>query len=181
MREVLYEESANPSNLKAQKITYTIYHVLMWVMTVSSFLTFIIWFYSGFLAPFIFTVISAIVFKLIKVRIYYCVDCIFVSGSTRIIKVVNFKKRKKIIIFDANEVVQVGKMTSDSFERVSSTPNIKKIYGTPNKYIDDGFYVYLVQNGQPYLLILECKETYLQHLVAFAGRQVIEKDYKWYI
>ncbi len=178
MREVLYEESANPSNLKTQKIAYSIYNALMWLMIAASFFTFIIWLYTGILFLLIFTVVSAIVFKLIKSKIYYCIDCIFVSGSTRIVKVVNFKKRKKIIVFEANEVVQVGKMTSESYLKVEKTPNIKKIYGTPNKYIDDGFYVYLVQNGQPYLLILECKETYLQHLVAFAGRQVIEKDYK---
>lgn len=178
MREVLYEESANPSNLKSQKTVYVIYSALMWTMIVASIFTFILWFFFGVWFPLIFTVLSAVLLGFVKSRIYYCVDCIFVSGSTRIVKVVNFKKRKKILIFEANEVVQVGKMTSESYNKVEHVPNIKKVYGTPNKYIDDGFYVHLVQNGQPYLLILECKETYLQHLVAFAGRQVIEKDYK---
>ncbi|MBR2337691.1 MAG: hypothetical protein IKA61_07100 [Clostridia bacterium] len=178
MREVLYEESANPDNLKAQKIAYFIYTAFMWIMIILAVISFMIFFFTNIFGPLVFTVLSAILFAFIKSKIYYCVDCIFVSGSTRIVKVVNFKKRKKIIIFEANEVVQVGKMTSNSYEKLAKTPNIKKIYGTPNKYIDDGFYVHLVQNNQAYLVILQCKETYLQHLVAFTGRQVIERDYK---
>ena len=103
---------------------------------------------------------------------------IFVSGSTRVVKVINYKKRKKIIIFEAKDVIQVGKITSESFAKVYATPNIKKLYATPNRYLENGFYVYLKQDGQDYVVIFECKETYLQHLVAFTGRQVIEKDYK---
>ena len=178
MREVLYEESAVPSNEKTQKVVYTIYTVLMWVMLIATVFTFTLWFMFAFWFPFIFTLTSTIAFAIVKSKIYYCVDCIFVSGSTRIVKVINYKRRKKIIVFDSSEVIQVGKLTSGSFNKLSSMPNIKRIYGTPNKYIDDGFYVYLKQNSQDYLLILECKETYLQHLVAYTGRQVIEKDYK---
>ena len=178
MREVLYEESANPSNLKTQKTMYVIYNVLMWFFIVLSVIVLYLYFFVNMLPFLILTVSSAILFGIFKTKFYYCVDCIFVSGQTRIVKVINYKKRKKLIVFDASEVVQVGKITSNSFERVLSTPNIKKIFATPNKYTENGFYVHLVQNGQPYLVILECKETYLQHLVAFTGRQVIEKDYK---
>ena len=74
--------------------------------------------------------------------------------------------------------MQVGKITSASFEKVWNTPNIKKVYATPNKYLEQGYYVYLNQNGQPYVVILECKEDYLLHLVSFTGKQVVEKDYK---
>ncbi len=182
MKEVLYEESANPSNLKTQKLIYNIYTGLMWLMICLAIFTFIFFTMlpSLFWFPLVFTILSAILFAFLRTKIYYCVDCVFVTGSTRIVKVINYKRRKKIIVFEANEVVQVGKITSNSYEKLTNMNNIKKIYGTPNKYIDDGFYVHLVQNGQAYLLILECKETYLQHLVAFTGRQVIEKDYKWF-
>lgn len=183
MREVLYEESANPSNLKSQKFIYNLYTGFMWLMICLAvfFFIFFTMIPALFWFPLAFTLISAFLCAFFRTKTYYCVDCIFVTGSTRIIKVVNFKKRKKIIIFEANEVLQVGKITSNSYQKIESMPNVKKIYGTPNKYIDEGFYVHLMQNNQAYLLILECKETYLQHLVAFTGRQVIEKDYKWYI
>ena len=180
MREVLYEESANPSNLKTQKIFYCLYTGFMWFMIVLAFFCFIFFTMVPqlFWFPLVFTIASAILSAVLRTKIYYCIDCIFVSGSTRIVKVVNFKKRKKVIVFEANEVMQVGKMTSDSYEKLATMTSIKKVYCTPNKYIDDGFYVHIIQNNQAYLLILECKETYLQHLVSFAGRQVIEKDYK---
>ena len=182
MRDVLYEESAQPSNLKMQKILYTIYSVLMWISIVATFLVFFVeFFFVGFDLLIVFLILTWFIFAFIRTRFYYCVDCIFVSGSTRIIKVVNYKRRKKLIIFDYNEVVQVGKITSESFEKVLRTPNIKKVYATPNKILEEGFYVQLVQNGQPYVVILECKETYLQHLVSYTSRQVIEKDYKWFI
>lgn len=179
MREVLYEESANPSNLKTQKIIYIVYSIFLWALIISSlFVFFVEFFITGFDFLLLFLVPPAILFWFIRSKIYYCVDLIFVSGSTRVVKVVNYKKRKKVIIFDSKEVLQVGKITSASFEKVWNTPNIKKVYATPNKYLEQGYYVYLNQNGQPYVVILECKEDYLLHLVSFTGKQVVEKDYK---
>lgn len=178
MREVYYEESANPSNLKLQKILFIIYTILMWVSIGASIFIVYVMLFVGFDLTIILSVGSAILFGIIKTKFYYCVDLIYVSGSTRIIKVQNYKKRKKLIIFEAREVIQVGKITSESFEKVKAIPNIKVIYATPNKDIEEGFYVQVLQNGQQHLVILECKETYLQYLVAETGRQVIEKDYK---
>lgn len=83
-----------------------------------------------------------------------------------------------MMVFDYNDVVQVGKIGSESFEKLYATPKLKKVYATPNKYISEGYYVYLVQDGINYLVILECKEDYLVNLVNFAGRKIIEKDYK---
>lgn len=176
MNEVLYEESAEPKNYKTQKTIYVVYSVLMWVMFT---LTLVLLFFLPLtIAFFIFTLVSAIVFAFVRSKVYYCVDCIFVSGSTRIIKVVNFKRRKKMLVYEAKEVEQVGKIGSETFDKWYSLPNVKKLYATPNKYLDEGFYVVVNQNGVKYLVMLECKETYLQHLVAFTGKTVIEKDYK---
>ena len=180
MNEVLYEESAQPKNLKTQKTIYVVYTIFMWISIVFAVFLACIGglFYVPLLILIIMSIASAVLFWFIRSKTYYCVDCIFVSGSTRIIKVINFKRRKKILIFEAKEVETVGKIGSETFERLYKTPGIKKIYATPNKYVEDGYYVYLTQNGIKYLVCLECKETYLQHLVAFAGRNVIEKDYK---
>ena len=180
MNEVLYEECAQPKNLKTQKTIYVVYTVFMWAAIAFAILLACIggFIYSPLLILMLMSVASAVLFWFIRTKTYYCVDCIFVSGSTRIIKVINFKRRKKILIYDAKEVETVGKIGSETFERLYQTPGIKKVYATPNKYIEDGYYVYLTQNGVKYLVFLECKETYLQHLVAYAGRTVIEKDYK---
>ena len=181
MNEILYEECAEPKKIKTQKAFYVIYTVLMWTMIVFSILLICFLGYSNFLSSLpllIVSIGSALLFALARTKIYYCVDCIFVSGSTRIIKVVNYKKRKKEIIYEAKEVEQLGKLGSETFEKWYNTPNIKKIYATPNKYIENGYYVVVSQNGNKYLIMLECKENYLQYLVSYTGKQVIEKDYK---
>ena len=174
MKEVLYEESANPVNLKFQKVIFIIYTVLIWFFGILDFIV-ILYFTSAWLSI-IFLTLSGVGF--LRRKIYYCVDLVFVTGQTRIIKVIHYKFRKKMMVFDYNEVIQVGKVGSESFEKLYAMPKLKKIYATPNKYISEGYYVYLAQDGVNQLVILECKEDYLINLVNFAGRKIIEKDYK---
>ena len=83
-----------------------------------------------------------------------------------------------MLVFEAKEAEHVGKIGSETFEKWYSSPGIKKIYATPNKYIEDGFYVVATVNGIKYLVLFECKEEYLVNLVNFTGKTVIEKDYK---
>ena len=180
MREVLYEESAIPSNLKLQKTIYVIYTVFIWLTGIAAGLFFLFAFYLdiSFLFMTACFVLSDLLFVFLRRKIYYCVDVIFVSGSTRIVRVIHYRKRKKIVSFEANEVVQVGKIGSESFQKLLSVPQLKKIYATPNKYLEEGFYVQINQGSVTSLVLLECKEEYLQNLVLFTGRKVIEKDYK---
>ena len=182
MRDVLYEESVNPYNLKFRKTVYIIYSVFFWASVVAAvlltmFMLFIA-FDIGILILDVLIIGSSVLIRFFGNKVYYCVDYIFVTGSTRIIKVVNYKRRKKMIIFEANEVKTVGRLWSDTFEKLSKTPSVKKIFATPNKYPEEGFYVYVNQDGTNYLIIMECKEEFLLHLVAFTGKGVVEKDYK---
>lgn len=181
MKEVLYEESANPSNLKFQKVIFIIYTVLIWLFGILDVLV-LFFFPTNYVVDMIVTLVfftgSGVLFWFLRRKIYYCVDLVFVTGQTRIIKVIHFKFRKRIIFFDYNEVIQVGRIGSESFEKIYSVPKLKKVYATPNRYIENGFYVYLSQDGTETLVLLECKEDYLVNLVNFAGRKIIEKDYK---
>lgn len=176
MKEVLYEESANPVNLKFQKVIFILYTVLIWIFGILDFI--VILFFTPDWISIIFLTLSGVAFWFLRRKIYYCVDLVFVTGQTRIIKVIHYKFRKKMMVFDYNEVIQVGKVGSESFEKLYVMPKLKKIYATPNKYISEGYYVYLAQDGVNQLVILECKEDYLINLVNFAGRKIIEKDYK---
>lgn len=180
MNEILYEESVESKNLKLQKTFYTVYSVLMWLFVVASILLVCLGglMFTPLLVLLVLCAISAIVFGFVRTRVYYCVDYTFVSGSTRIIKVVNYKRRKRVLVFDAKEVETVGRVGSETFEKLFKTPNLKKVYATPNTSFDDAYYVFLMQNGVKYMVIMECQETYLRHLVSFAGRNVVEKDYK---
>ena len=180
MNEVLYEESAEPRNIKIQKAFFIIYTVLGWISLVGA-VFFLLISGANILSslPIIgLFALSCFLFFFFRTKIYYCVDCIFVSGSTRIIKVINYKRRKKMIIFDAKDVEQVGRIGSETFERWLNTPGIKKLYATPNKYIEDGFYVVVNIGGVKHLVMMECKETYLVNLIGYTGKSVIEKDYK---
>jgi len=180
MNEVLYEESAEPKNIKTQKAFYVVYSVFGWLTAIAAAF-FLIFSFANFLSALPLIALfatSSFLFFFFRTKIYYCVDCIFVSGSTRIVKVVNYKRRKRMLVFEAKEVEQVGKIGSETFEKWYSSPGIKKLYATPNKYIEDGFYVVATVNGIKYLVLFECKEEYLVNLVNFTGKTVIEKDYK---
>lgn len=181
MREVLYEESINPTNVGFRK-TISICYKIIKIITV---IVGAIFLYIGIMMLDLFSAIfalilfgSAFLFGFLQRRIYYCVDCIFVSGSTRLIRVVNYKARRKIIVYEYDEVEQVGRTSSESFEKLYLDKNVRKIFATPNKYAENSFYVYLKQNGENILVIMDCKEDYLKNLVAFAGRKIIEKDYQ---
>lgn len=179
-REVRYEESINPDNLNFQKVLYYIYQgifvVNMAVFVISLILGLTL--YLPFLIVAIFFGLTSFLLWYLKTKIYYCVDCIFVSGSTRLVKVVNYKRRKKIIIFEAEEVQTVGKAGSDTYNEIIERNKVKKVYATPNKYAENAFYVYLIQGGVKYLVVMDCTEEYLKNLIVFTGKKVIEKDYK---
>lgn len=178
MKDVLYEESFNPTNFKFHKTIYVIYSVLFWVFMVAAFIVFALLFFIPAWFLFAFLVLSAVAFWYLRTKVYYCIDLVFVSGHTRIVKVVNYKYRKKMLLFDYEEVTTIGKIGSETFEKIAATPKIKKIFATPNRYIENGYYVSLIKDGVNYLVLLECKEDYLVNLVNFAGRKIIEKDFK---
>lgn len=176
MKETLYEESFNPTSLGLQKTVFVIYTVLLWIIGILDGI--ILFFFTTDWLSLIFLTGSFVGLWLLRQKIYYCVDLVFVSGQTRVIKVVHYKRRRKMLIFDYKDVLQVGRLGSEAYNKICLEPKIKKLYATPNKYISDGFYVYLTQDGVNYLVCMECKEEYLVNLVNFAGRKIIEKDYK---
>ncbi len=177
MREVLYEETIMPTNYKFQKAVYIVYTIF----EIAAIIIASISLYFGLLiAPQILLItaffgLTAFVFGFFKRKIYYCVDCTFVTGSTRLIKVVNFKQRKKILTFEANEVQKIGVFGDDSSQKFYADKSVKKIFATPNRNAEDYFYIFVYQSGLKYLVILDCKQTFIDNLVDFTGKQVLEK------
>ena len=178
MRDVLYEESIIPKNLKLQKTVYIIYTVfeVICIIIAAISLFFMLYFSWSFLIFVIFFALSATLFGFVKRKIYYCVDCTFVTGSTRLVKVVNFKRRKKLLIFEANEVQKIGVFGSDSSQKIYLDKSVKKIYATPNKSAEQLFYIFVYQSGLKYMVIMDCTQNYIDNLTAFTGKQIIEKD-----
>ena len=78
MKEVLYEESANPVNLKFQKVIFIIYTVLIWIFGILDFI--VILFFTPDWISIIFLTLSGVAFWFLRRKIYYCVDLVFVTG-----------------------------------------------------------------------------------------------------
>ena len=186
MNEVGYEETAFPYDYNRQKVLYVICRAVIGIFV---FLTVVfIWFFLTFVdvnawlsAIFIFAwlVLSIVFLEFVKLKLYNCYDYIFVTGELRIIKVVNTRKRKKLIAFDSKSVYQVGRFGSETYERHRKTPGIKTIFAPTNKFEADKpkYYIAVNSEGAKYLVVLECTETLLRYVLQFSGKTVLEKEY----
>ena len=183
MREEFYETSVAPSNEGSQKVWLKIYSVLF-VLTVISFCIlsylWLLTFDTGFIILLAIALISGVIFFLLKRKLCAYYDYTYISGEVRIIKVINGKTRRKFLVFDCKAIKQLGKVGSESFNKIYDSKDYKLKVATPNgvKSEKQLYYVYLTHEGQNNLLILECEEKFLQYIVANRGKTVIEKDYK---
>ena len=106
-------------------------------------------------------------------------DYVFVTGELRISKVFNVNRRTLVALIDSNEMLQIGRVDSDSFTRLRSDPSVREIVCTKNKETDDGkdfIYVLTTHNGKT-LYVLECRETLVAHMLKFVKRTVLATDY----
>ena len=107
-------------------------------------------------------------------------DYTFVSGSLRFSRVIKNVKRKKVLVFDTQNIDKIGRYNSDIFKRYESTPNIKKLVLTMNTEPQEGkdfYYLAVGVGGQKYLLVLECTELFISHIIRFSSRTVIEDGF----
>lgn len=190
MNEVLYEETAFPVGYAKQKIYLIICKVVTWLffLTAAFFVFLAIYFTpvtdGMIIVPLIFAVwfvLAGVLFIWLRKKFYNCYDFIFISGEVRIIKVINTKKRKRILIFDSKDVIQVGRYGSESFEKLAKSPDMKRLYVPSNKTEYEGkpkYYIGVYVDGVKYLLVLECTEKLLKHILQFAGKPVLEKEFK---
>ena len=183
MREDFYEGSVAPSNLGFQKVLYAIYNLLFIASLIAFGFTFYLWFMlgdTGFIVLFGTCLLLAVSFYLIRRKLYLFFDYTYVSGELRIVKVINGKKRKLFLRFDCKSIHQIGKVGSESFEKLYNEKLHKLKIATPNGLKSENQLYYLAVNidGEKMLIILECEEKLLSYVVANRGRGIIEKDYK---
>lgn len=192
MNEVCYEETAFPYDYKKQKVFYIICKVLIGISIAIAIFFGILFLFTplddgSWIFPVsivVWSILSIVLLMFIKSKLYCCYDYIFVTGDIRIIKVVNTKKRKKLVIMDSSNVFQVGRFESETYIKHTKAPNVKIIYAPTNKFVVDTpkFYIAGVVDGVNYILVLECTEKFLVQVLKFAGKHVLEKDFtKWYI
>lgn len=187
MNDIYYEETAFPQNYNKQKFIYIGCRILTVVASVlAGFFLFLILFSpvegNSWVLPLligVWFILWAVFFSLLKRRFYNCYDYIFVTGDIRIVKVINTKKRKAMAIFDSRDVFQVGRYESETYDKLSKTPGIKTIFAPTNKsvYDKEKFYLAATFDGVKHLIVLECTEKFLKHVLMFAGKSILEKEY----
>lgn len=185
MREELYESTVAPQNLKAQKAFYIFYNVLFTACCVAAFLLIYLIFVIDITAvPALliflgFVVVFATVCYIIRRKLLLYFDYIYISGEVRIIKVINGKSRKKFLIVQCKDIYKLGMVGSKTFEKLRSTPGIKRKIATPNGMGAQNQLYYLAAKcgGENTLIILECKEELLSYIVNYSGRSIIEEDF----
>lgn len=121
-----------------------------------------------------------VLFFLWKRRVNISFDYTFVSGELRIAKVFNINRRKFLYRIESEEIQQLGDVESESYERLSSSPDTKEYLLTPNYEPSDGkFFMYLMTASSTgkQLYILECREDLLVNLLKFVRRGTLASDY----
>ncbi len=185
--DVFYEESSVAQNSIKEGRKYKLFNVIAIVFLslgilglilafaiipmsmIVGWLIFIAWFFVGWFA-----------FTRIRNRYNVNYDYTFVSGELRITRVFNVNKRKPLARIQAEEIVQMGDVESEEYDRLAGVPDTKKVICTSNVQAAEGkFFLYLLvaSNGEKKLYVLECRETLLTHILRFVNRTVLERGY----
>ncbi len=184
MREDFYECSVGPQNIKLQKTLYTIYQILFIISAILTGIFLYFWLFIfgdlGFAILAASFLLIAIGLYFVRRKLYLFFDYTYISGELRIVKVINAKTRKLFLKLDLKGVNQVGKVGSQSFEKLYTEKQHKLKIATPNGLRSENqlFYIAVNLDGERLLVILECEEKLLSYIVAYRGRGIVEKDYK---
>lgn len=121
----------------------------------------------------------AFIFYRWKSRTNVSYDYTFVTGELRISRVININKRKLMTRFDVADILQIGDVDSPSYDRFKADPSVKTVLCTSNEESQEGkFFMYILigDNGKK-LYVLECREDLLVHIMRFAKRTALDRDY----
>ena len=202
--EVFYEESAVNRNAKRGAKTYTVLNVVSKICLVIAAFGLItgimniptnptgelgqeakellsmlrILCIGGFVLA-VLSFLSFLYFSYAKSLCNVSYDYVYVTGELRISKVFNVNRRKLVAMIDSNEMLQIGRVNSDSFERLRSDPSVREVVCTKNKEADTGkdfIYVLTSHNGKT-MYVLECREMLVAYMMKYVKRTVLANDY----
>ncbi len=196
MRESFYEESAVSSNGRTEAKFYTAFHVVSIILLIpvffQAFFSYayiseqvqnfrdgnitslgLIVFIAGWIVILLLFIALFLFFFLWKRRFNVSYDYVFVEDELRVSKVFNGKKRKFLKKFDADHILQIGWVESESFGRVSSGYAKRDIVLlSPNKTPQEGKEFYYILYTAPYekkIYIFEARQEFLECLVPAVG------------
>lgn len=199
MQEIFYEESVdthNQASAKRRFMVYRIFSVVSFVFAVFAFLTLLygvpIDTDEGFTAPVIISLVVWLVlmaamialgifFARKKHAFYLSYDYTFISGDLRISKVFNNRRRKHLYNVPTDRIIRIGRVGSESYEKLKKSPDVKEDICTPNTEADDDkefFYIHAQTNVGKKILVLECRIQLIYTVIRFINRPgILEPEF----
>ena len=197
MQEVFYEESVDTHNQSSAKKKFTLFRVVSIISFICGAFSIVLLLKmrvpeSGIGTP----QIIMIVFLLVvaagffvsgglmarkKHGFFLSYDYTFVSGELRISKVFNNRRRKNLYRLTTDRVIKVGRVGSDSYEKVKRSPDTKEDICTPNTEADDDkefFYIHAQTNVGKKVIVLECRPQLVLTVVRYINRPgILEPEF----
>ena len=179
MNNNLYEFSKGPTNLKFHKTMYVIFSVLKYLnLTVIAFALVIGFSLNNVGYFFAVLFLASYLLSWYVARFFYnYYDYSYVDGSIRVIKVQHNKTRKLVVNFDAKNIVAIGKVFGETFEKHHKNKAVKKYYACADNATESDIRIYFSENGVNSLLIMPYDELFISVLVRYTGVRKLDKDF----
>lgn len=109
-------------------------------------------------------------------------DYVLNGSIFRIVKVVNRKKRKKLLEAPVTGFESLGNIQSEAYDRYASSKDVKKLYAiTDYEHEERVYYIYYVLDGARYLLHFTPNNDMIMALRKCVTRiTVLDKSFKTY-
>ncbi len=191
MQEIFYEESVDTHNRSSAKKKYMLYKIVSIISIVLGvFAVFNIFFgvsvdkdegitTAVIIAIVMWAVLAALMFAAAvllskkKHAFFLSYDYTFVTGDLRISKVFNNRKRKHLYNIPTERIIKIGRVGSDTYEKLKRSPDIKEDILTPNEEAEEGkefFYIHAQTNVGKKILVLECRPQLIYTVLRFMNR-----------
>lgn len=172
-KDVFYEMSVNNPTTNST-VVYTIYMALCIICGIVSFLILL----SGGIVNIpllILAVIAALLCALFytlaqTVRVEY--DYTLTNGILDLAKILNEKKRKKIVSIDVKQILEMRPITDDGFQKYFNDKKIKKV----NIFLNRGehlYYMIFVKDDAKIAIIFEPDKQLLQYMKLFNPDNIV--------
>lgn len=89
-------------------------------------------------------------------------DYYILSGTFRVVSVINRKKRRKLVEFPLSAIASIGLVESENYDRYYADRSVKKIFAACNDDEDLGYFYF--SDGERKLLVLEFDAEFLAAL-----------------
>lgn len=175
----LYEYSINPKIEGFYKFLYVFLKVIFVIDVILAVFSALFAFYFSNLVWIFFGVfvLSLVIIRFIQKSLFSSFDCAFVDGSIRLDRVFN-NKRSRLLSFDCKNILSLGGVVGENYNKYVNDKSVKKINLTANTLSKKDFCIYLQINNKSYLIIMKYDEIFLSNIIRIIGGRIIEKSYK---